>query len=385
MAALAACGGEKESSADLKGARGDLVLRAARMFDGVRLVPDAAVLVRDGRIVFAGKSDGVDEDDATVVDLGNATMLPGLVDLHVHASVETAVLTGLTATRNLAAELVSVKPPETRRGRMIEVYAGPLVAVGQQAPAPGRCRFRLRGRTTLVAPTPAAVRRGVAAAESQGARLISISLGGPSRDGGGPRPPLGWVKAVVAAAHASGLQVSAHASDAEGIRLAAAAGVDELAQVPCAEPLAAPMRALAEAGTPVVGALGGEDDFRFDGDTPCAHALENARAFVRAGGKLLYGTGAGGRGGQIAVDAGELGSMRQAGLSRVAVLRAATAEAGKAAGMRGLRIGRLAPGYRADITAVPGDPTRNLAAFESPDLVVAGGSVVLDHGVVRLP
>jgi imidazolonepropionase-like amidohydrolase len=110
---------------------------------------------------------------------------------------------------------------------------------------------------------------------------------------------------------------------------------------------------------------------------------DNARAFVRAGGRLLYGSDYGNPGIPMRIDVDELELMVLAGLSRLEVLRAATSEAGRQLELGPL--GTLAPGAPADVIAVRGDPLGDLETLAAPVLVVAGGHPVVAEGEIDLP
>src|SRR5205814_4909108 len=90
------------------------------------------------------------------------------------------------------------------------------------------------------------------------------------------------VAAIVAEAHRLNRRVTVHLAEERGVRTALAAGVDEWAHIPC---LPVPESLLAEAvgrGVVVVATM--------DTDSHCAGSMDNARAFVALGGRLLYGT-----------------------------------------------------------------------------------------------
>ena len=140
--------------------------------------------------------------------------------------------------------------------------------------------------------------------------------------------------------------------------MALAAGVDELAHMPCdrADPEA--MGEAASQGLRIVGTLhilGG-----------CPAKLANARAFVAAGGTLLYGSDYPNPGIPPGIDLAELRLLRQAGLSPEQTIAAATSAAGKALGEAPL--GSLVAGAPADLFAVRGNPLADLGRARAPIL-----------------
>jgi hypothetical protein len=186
------------------------------------------------------------------------------------------------------------------------------------------------------------------------------------------------VRAIVAEAHARELEVTAHVTRVDDARRALEGGVDELAHMPCAGEDAALMRRLAARGIRIVATLHVEKEYGCDG-------LPNARAFVAAGGTLLYGSDMANPGIPFALDVRELALLREAGLTPLDVLRAATSEAGKALGRAPL--GSRPPRQRSRVAR--NVRTRRLPAARRParSLQAARAEEVADrdlHGDHRL-
>ena len=133
---------------------------------------------------------------------------------------------------------------------------------------------------------------------------------------------------------------------------------------------------LVAAGVEVVGTLHAIDAFRF-----CD--VEYARAFVDAGGTLLYGTDYGNPGIPFGVDVDELRLMVRAGLSSREAVTNATARAGEQLGLE--KLGSLGEGAPADLVAVDGDPFSDLERLEVPRLVVVRRNIVVEGGRVVAP
>lgn len=377
LLALAGCAGTSPNhAASAVGKRGDLILRADHGFDGRRFIGATAILIREGRVAAVGLPRAISQGDARVMDLGDATLLPGIIDAHVHYSAETGLISGLTAVRNLGAPLSQTTPPQLRRGHVVQVFSGPILTVPRGYPSTTRSGADMAETVS----GPRAAENAVARLAAKGARLVKVAYE-PGEIVGRkwPVPSVAWMKAVVAAAHGRLLQVTIHVTNADGVRAAIAAGVDELAHVPCVEFIPKLMRELARRRIPVVSTLHVEQTLN------CKYGVDNARAFVGAGGTLLYGTDAGNPEIPIGVDYEELALLRLAGLSIPRILRTATADAGAAAGIRGLGLGRLKPGFRADVVAVRGDLSRSLDQMTHVVLVVAGGDVIVEHGRLQLP
>ena len=83
-----------------------LLLKAARVFDGREMKADTAVLVKDGKIADIGPLAGFKDNSARVLDLGDATLMPGIIELHAHLNyrqvpAETVLEHGVTTLRDV--------------------------------------------------------------------------------------------------------------------------------------------------------------------------------------------------------------------------------------------------------------------------------------------
>lgn len=339
-------------------ASGPLYIQADRLFDGRRLVAGpVAVAVRSGRVVAAGRLRI--PKSARLVRFRNATILPGIIDLHVHSTMPSMLRAGVTTTRNLGEPEAALRPPHSIRGYPRVFSSGPLITV------PGG--YPTRSNPALAAPVRSAeeAERKVDTLAAKGAAVIKISL--ETFDGAVPTLDVPEVRAIVARAHRHGRRVTAHVADGRGLRIALEGGVDELAHMPCSGVSDDQLDALAARGVEVVGTLHAARVLR---PQQCREQLANARRFVAAGGVLLYGTDIPAVASTL--DLAELGLMQQAGMSAMRVLRAATADAGKQVPRRDL--GTLVPGASADLLVVRGDPTRSLRALRKPLFVMARGT-----------
>lgn len=353
-AALAGCGGEQEAA--------DLLVTAPRLFDGERLILDGAVAIRGEEIVAAGSRTDVDVEAERTIALRNATLLPGLIDLHTHDLGYGHALSAVTTVRDVGTDDGNLPLEPLPLGPRV-FAAGPLITAPAGYPIP------IHGPGVAhVVRSPADARTYVASLADRGAAVIKVSL-----QFGFPVMTFAVLRAIVEEAHAHDLRVTAHVGEARGTRMALRAGVDELAHMPCGdEPQL--MAELAQAGVEIVGTLHvirlvtGRPGFE-----SCPGLLENATAFVRSGGKLLYGSDYGVPGIPSGVDVTELDLLAEVGLGNTGALRAATSEAAEVLPIDGL--GRLVQGSPADVVAVRGDPTRDLDALSEELLVVRGGKI----------
>lgn len=346
---------------------GELLVTADRLFDGARVVEEGGVLIGGGAVLAAGPIDDLHVRAERTLDLGNATLLPGFVDLHVHAYGEGLLVGGVTTVRDLGIPLAALPPPRPKPGHLRIFAAGPIVTV--PGGYPGTVHDPSVG---LPVRGPAAARAVVDDLVNAGASVIKISLE-PGGANDWPMLSATEVRAIVRAAHRRGRIVTAHVSDSRGVELALAGGVDELAHAPC-ELDPELMREVAQRRIAIVGTLH---------VVRCPEAVGNMAVFVRAGGKLLYGSDYGNPGIPPRIDVEELRLMTRAGLSRQEAIAAATSKAAAYLGLEPL--GSLVAGAPADIVGVEGDPFRDVGALRRLVFLSAGGWIVIERGKVNLP
>jgi imidazolonepropionase-like amidohydrolase len=345
-----------------------IALTNARVFDGRRLDDDAVVVIDNGLI-------STDADDAQIVDCAGAVLLPGLIDAHVHLDGpgRLSVLASYGVTT--AVDMASV-PEQTAKLRGMDGQADFRTA-GVPAIAPGslHSHFPGIGPRGLIS-GPGEAEKFVADRVAEGSDFIKIVIGSPFAD-----HDQATVDALVAAAHASGMSVVAHASSVAAVDKALAAGADILTHAPLDAPLdpltAAEMTA---AGRVVVPTLTMMDAIVTNVAPPGAD-YTNARASVsllhEAGVPILVGTDANDTPGTPArVPHGEslhreLELLVEAGLSPLDVLLAATARTARYFGLTDR--GTIEPGKRADLVLIEGDPLADILATRSVRRVWCGG------------
>jgi len=351
-----------------------LAVVGAAVFDGAGGPParDRTVVAAGGVITRVGPAAAVDPPaGAVVVDGAGGTLLPGFVDAHVHLDFyppAQVLAGGVTTVRDLGW-------PAERLAALAAAAAAPgaasprLLTAGQIVTVPGgyptRAAWAPPG-TARPVDGPAEAEAAVAELAEAGAAVIKVALD----DRVGPTLPAPVLAALVRAAGEGGLGVTAHVGTAAEAAKALAAGVGELAHWPF-DPRPLPdalVDALAESVVAV-------PTLHID---PSPARRAGVRRFVARGGRVVYGTDLGNQGPPPAVDTEELRLLVEAGLHPGQALAAATSLAAAHLGLAGT--GRVAPGQRADLLVVDGDPLADLAALSRVRLVARDGWVAANSG-----
>jgi imidazolonepropionase-like amidohydrolase len=378
---------------------GTVVIRAARLFDGVstQLLQGAAVTVTNGKITAVGKADG------NVTDLGDVTLMPGMIDVHTHidwhfgpdglygrrtgspaetpeqrsaaiaANMKATVLAGFTTIQNLGNQGDGALRSAVAAGTMV----GPRVITSLGQLQPGNR-------------TPDQLREAVRASKTAGADVIKTFASGSIRDGGKLSVTQEQLDAICQEAKAQGLRAVVHAHDPASITAAVKAGCSQIEHGVFADDTAiAAMKAANVFFDPNIGLVLQnyiENKSKFLGS---GNYTEEGFAFMEkavptlgpifkmaldAGLRMPLGTDAvAGAHGQ---NAREAVARVAAGQRPIDAMKSATSVAAESLRM-GDTLGRLAPGYVADIIAVAGDPTRDINALRSVKFVMAQGRIVL--------
>lgn len=366
-----------------------LVIRAARLFDGdsAALVADPIVLVADGRIT-AIETGGDVPAGAEVADLGDVTLLPGLVDSHLHLAFDAGphpvdrfssagdeeVLAGMrrAARTALAAGITTVRDLGDRGYLAVRLRdelaadptAGPQVlAAGPPITTSGGHCWYLGGQADGVDGVRAAVR----AHARRGVDVIKLMASGgeltPGSHSHRSQYGLDELRAAADEAHRHGLPITAHAHATQAVADVLAAGFDSIEHCTFMTEDGIDERpdlieALAASGIVVsatVGMLPGtEAPPRIAARLA---ALTTHLGRLRDAGITMVGSSDGGIGPPKPHDILPYGVVMLAnfGWSAVDALRAVTSAPARLCGL-GDRKGRLAPGFDADILAVAGNP-----------------------------
>jgi imidazolonepropionase-like amidohydrolase len=408
-----------------------IVLRAARVIDGTGAAPIAngVVVVTGNRITAVGRGGAVAiPAGAQTIDLGDATLLPGLIDTHTHISgrilgdpgndlesvkdydtygavlsvvhAERTLMAGFTTIRNVGsdnwADLALKKAINEGkvRGPRIQGAAHSLGITGghcdNNAFKPG---LMDGDPTTGIADGEQQVRAAVRYQVKYGADLIkTCATGGVLSEGdavGNVQYGLDELRAMVDEAKKHDRKVAAHAHGAEGIKLATRAGVASIEHGSFLDIEGA--RLMVQHGTYLVPTLmagegveraaksGTITGLRAEKALAAAAAMRNAIKIAKANGvKVALGTDAGVI--PHGSNARELRLMVEwGGLTPMEAVVAGTSSAAKLLGWDD-RIGTLATGRLADVVAVPGDITRDVTVAERVLFVMKDGVIYKQPG-----
>lgn len=400
----------------------DTLIKAGLLIDGTGAEPqrDIVLLVREGRIVALGEMAGREADaDATVIDLRPLTILPGLIDAHVHligspepgafrnlgnepddwlllraaANAREALAVGLTTVRDcggrgsLVTSLARAIGAGMLPGPRIVSCGAPITTTG------GHCYY-----IGIEAEGVDGVRRAVRQVHKAGADFVKVMVtGGGITQGSNVRASQFTqeeLSAIVEDSHRLGRRVAGHVHGTEGIVRAVQAGFDTLEHCSwlAREGQGRDYRPdvvddMLRRGTFVCRSIAGFERVCLEEATP-QHKFwpdyEVFRRMVAAGVKLAAGTDSGIDHTPINGYVTTLETMAGLGcMSNEAVLASATRVAAEAIGMAD-QLGTLETGKRADLIAVNGNPLEDLRVLRRVTGVIRDGRVVVWDGRVTV-
>ena len=390
------------------------VLKPARVFDGEVAHEAWAVRVRGNRIESAGPAASIDTANAKVIELPGTTLLPGLVEGHshilLHAYNETpwndqvtkegialraaravnhlraTLMAGFTTVRDLGTEGAGYADVELKQAVNQGIVPGPrvltstraIVATGSYAPK----GFALEWHVPQGAEEADGVDSLIRTVRDQiGHGADWIKLYADYRWGAGPgaRPTfsLEELKLAVETAKSAGIPVSVHSSTPEGMRRAVLAGVETIEHGDAGTPEV--FKLMAERHVALCPTLAAGDattqyaGWR-KGEAPEPQSIQRKRASFKAaldaGVTILSGSDVGVF--PHGENAREIEMMVAYGMAPTEALKSATSIAGR---VLHLEIGAVKQGMFADLIAVEGDPTKEIAALRKVKFVMKAGTV----------
>ena len=391
-----------------------VAVRASRMLDvnSGSIVHEAVILIQDEKITAVGASLKIPAG-AEVVDLGDATLLPGLVDCHTHlmaripddpqgygltlltksqafralegaADARVTLLAGFTAVRDVESEGSGYADVALRDainqglvdGPRMQVATRGIAAVGKYFPfgiSPDLTDFPT-GAQMISGPEEA--RRAAREQIGHGANLLKVYA-----DWGTPTLTVDEIRPIVEEAHKSKLKVAAHADSPEGIRNALTAGVDSIEHGHQADRSSFELMKQKNAfWVPTIGYYFYAVD---TAKSPQPHkymqeTLERTRQNISTARELGVKIANGfdpASAEEHGKNAREIIAMTKLGLSPLEAIRAATANASELMGWQD-KIGSIETGKYADIIAVSGDPIADIGELGHVQFVMKGGVVV---------
>ena len=397
-----------------------VVVTADRMVDVLagRTVARPQVTITDGRITAVSVQDGAIPSGARHIDLPGMTLLPGLIDMHVHLTVDPrfggyngyaftdnfwTVVGVANAKRTLEAGFTTVRNVGSERFDDVALkqgieqgyIPGPRIVPATYAigATGGHCDYTefppsITTPAVNIANGPEELRAMVRKLHKYGAEVIKFcGTGGvlsKTDTAGAQQYSLEEMKAIVDEAHMLGLKVAVHAHGTSGIKDAIRAGVDTIEHASLADEQAF---ALAKQhGTYFDMDIYDDDYILAEGEKNGMFKesldkermigrkqRETFRAAQKAGVKMLFGTDGGVY--PNGDNAKQFATMVAWGMSPMQAIQAATVTAGEALG-RSQDVGAIAVGRYGDLIAVSGDPLLDVGLLQSVSFVMKGGVVV---------
>lgn len=388
--------------------------------DGDAAHPGWAVLVRNDTIVAVGPAAGIDAPaGAQSIDLPGATLVPGLIDLHSHlflhpydetpwndqvlkepepyrtlAAAQHArdtLLAGYTTLRDLGTEGAGYADVSLKRAIDEGLVPGPrlfvatraIVATGSYGPGPRGFRpdADLPGGAQEASGVDEVI-RAVREQAGRGADWIKVYADYRVGSDGSAQPTFtaAELHALVDAAHVSGRPVAAHAATDAGMRMAIDAGVDSIEHGYGGSE--ATFRAMHDHGIaylPTLAAVESTEQYfnhYLPGQSPPTPKMQEAERAFRTALKAGVTIGCGSDVGVFrhGDNTREPIAMVRSGMSAAQALHACT-DIGAHILRQSDRIGRIAPGLRADLVAFDGDPSVDIQALRAPVLVMKDGMI----------
>jgi imidazolonepropionase-like amidohydrolase len=405
-------------------------VKTSRLFDGTGdlILPDRVIVIEGDRIKSVGTASEVRiPNEANLIELSGLTVLPGLIDAHTHLGMRadrydeiykfkdtpnhSAFAAVLHARKTLEAGFTTVRDVGSKPFLAVDlrdaIEEGFLVGPRIVASGPGISitgghgdlnKFAPQVRVTMfpeehdfkIADGIDQVRHVVRAQIKHGVDVIKVhASGGVLSRGDSPGAPqysVEELRVLVEEAHAAGRKVAAHAHGAQGIKNAVHAGVDSIEHGSLIDDQG--IQLMLAHDTWLVADIYNDDyllgkavEFHLPQESiDKEKALgqlqrDNFAKAVKAGVKVAFGTDAGVY--PHGDNAKQFFYMVKYGLTPAQAIRSATSDAAELLG-KASSVGKVAPGFLADLIAVEGDPLADVRVLEKVGFVMKGGVVVKD-------
>jgi imidazolonepropionase-like amidohydrolase len=382
------------------------VIRAARVWDGSRVLTDMSIVIDGDRVSRLSTSSEPISGTAEVIDLRKYTLLPGLIDLHTHMTyywdrqpgtrplgqrrrpAVTVFLAQDNARRTLETGVTTVR--DLGAANETDFAMRDLIAIGaMQGPRMIVAGQGISAPRQATAPNPDAMRAAAAERVKNGSDWIKVYASRGSFDSVDTTQTLTFdeMKAIVDTAHAAGHKVAIHSYGASGVKDAVSAGADSVEHgIELDDQTLAEMVRRGTVWVPTIDHnryyVDAKDDYGFaPASIPTLQQyiernLEATKRAVKAG--VRIGMGSDAVYSMFGQNTRELGWFVKAGMSPEQALATATTTAADLLGMSD-RLGKIAPGYAADVVAVEGDPLQTIdALFSGVRVVIKDGRIVVD-------
>jgi imidazolonepropionase-like amidohydrolase len=379
-------------------------IRFGKLWDGSKTITDAVVVVSGDRITSVGTGSGAVPSGAQVIDLRKYFGIPGLIDLHTHITyywdrkpgtrprgtprlpAVTVYLAQENARKTLETGVTTIR--DLNAGNDMDLAMRELIATGAMVGP----RMFVSGPGLSSRPnqplTPETISNLVAARVKSGVDWIKVfgSRGSYESVETTQTVTLEEMKAIVDAGHAAGKKVTIHSYGASGVRDAVRAGADSIEHG--ADVDSETFAEMAKKGivwVPTVDHnryyIDAKDEFGFAPgvEGPLKDYIErnlaSVRLAIKAGVKIGMGSDAVYT--MFGQNTRELEWLVKAGMTPTQALASATTIPAELLGL-GDRLGRIAPGYLADLVAVEGDPTTSITTlFTGVKWVMKDGKIVV--------
>src|ERR1700689_1954395 len=397
-----------------------VVVTADRMLDVVtgHMVEHPQITITDGRITAGGSNGPAAPADPRHVDLPGITLLPGLIDMHVHltadpkfsgyrrlaytdnfwtvvgvANAKRTLEAGFTTVRNVGS--ANYDDVALKQGIEQGYISGPRIVPATYAigATGGHCDSTafppsVTTPAANIANGPEQLRAMVRKLHKYGAEVIKFcGTGGvlsKTDDVGAQQYSLEEMKAIVDEAHMLGLKVAVHAHGTSGIKDAIRAGVDTIEHASLADEEAFALAK--QRGTYFDMDIYDDDYILAEGEKNGVfkesldkermigrRQRETFRAAQKAGVKMLFGTDGGVY--PNGDNATQFVTMVTWGMSPLRAIQAAAVTGAEALG-RSQDVGAIAVGRFGDLIAVAGDPLADVGILQSVSFVMKGGAVI---------